>query len=104
MPDGSISSAGELLTHHSVTSNRTADDIPRMRDGLDLIWSTTNLRDQLGKAEQKVSQLQGGNLTDTEKAFEMQVALNSWSLIVQLATNQLKVIAEAVKGIARNLN
>ncbi len=47
---------------------------------------------------------QNANLSDTEKMFSMQMAMNSWSAISNLRTNMLKSVADTLKSIARNVN
>ena len=44
------------------------------------------------------------NLSDTEKMFNMQMAMNSWSAISNLRTNMLKSVSDTLKSVARNIN
>ncbi|MEM8794828.1 MAG: EscF/YscF/HrpA family type III secretion system needle major subunit, partial [Pseudomonadota bacterium] len=42
-------------------------------------------------------------LSDTEKMFSMQMAMNAWSAITNLRSNMLKNVSDALKTIARNV-
>ncbi|KAB0676837.1 EscF/YscF/HrpA family type III secretion system needle major subunit [Aureimonas leprariae] len=74
------------------------------RDGFDLIWRQKQLGDQMQKIETDIREIeQNANLSDTEKMFAMQMAMNSWSAISNLRTNMLKSVADTLKSIARNV-
>ncbi|MGV8938766.1 MAG: EscF/YscF/HrpA family type III secretion system needle major subunit [Allorhizobium sp.] len=74
------------------------------RDGFDLIWRQKKLGDQMQKIETDIREIeQNANLSDTEKMFAMQMAMNSWSAISNLRTNMLKSVADTLKSIARNV-
>lgn len=74
------------------------------RDGFDLIWRQKQLGDQMQKIEADIREIeQNANLSDTEKMFAMQMAMNSWSAISNLRTNMLKSVADTLKSIARNV-
>ena len=74
------------------------------QDGFDLIWRQKNLQDQMKKIEDDVRTIeQNANLSDTEKMFSMQMAMNTWSAISNLRTNMLKTVSDTVKTIVRNV-
>lgn len=74
------------------------------RDGFDLVWRQKQLGDQMQKIEADIREIeQNANLSDTEKMFAMQMAMNSWSAISNLRTNMLKSVADTLKSIARNV-
>lgn len=75
------------------------------RNGFDLVWSQKQLQEQMGAVEEDIRDIeQNANLSDTEKMFSMQMAMNSWSAISNLRTNMLKSVADTLKSIARNIN
>lgn len=74
------------------------------RDGFDLIWRQKYLQQQMTKIEDDMRAIESNaNLSDTEKMFSMQMAMNSWSAISNLRTNVLKSVADTIKSIARNV-
>ena len=74
------------------------------QDGFDLIWRQKYLQDQMKKIEDDIRTIeQNANLSDTEKMFSMQMAMNTWSAISNLRTNMLKSVSDTVKSIARNV-
>lgn len=74
-------------------------------DGFDLIWSQNQLQTQMKSVEDQMRQIeQNSNLSDTEKMFNMQMAMNSWSAISNLRTNMLKSVSDTLKSVARNIN
>ena len=74
-------------------------------DGLDLILSQTELQGQTAAIEVNIRNIQQNtNLSDTEKMFSMQMAMNSWSAITNLRTNMLKTVADTLKAIVRNVS
>src|SRR5262245_17694487 len=81
----------------------TADYINK--NGFDLIWRQKYLQEQMGAIEEDIRDIeQNSNLSDTEKMFSMQMAMNSWSAISNLRTNMLKSVADTLKSIARNIS
>lgn len=75
------------------------------RDGFDLIWRQKYLQDQMVAIEDDIRDIeQNANLSDTEKMFSMQMAMNTWSAISNLRTNMLKTVADTLKSIARNVS
>ena len=73
-------------------------------DGFDLIFRQTELKSQIAKIEQDIRNIeQNQNLSDTEKMFEMQMAMNTWSAVTNLRTNMLKTVSDSLKAIARNV-
>jgi type III secretion apparatus needle protein len=74
------------------------------QDGFDLIWRQKYLQDQMKKIEDDIRAIeQNANLSDTEKMFSMQMAMNTWSAISNLRTNMLKSVSDTVKSIVRNV-
>jgi type III secretion protein F len=74
------------------------------KDGFDLIWNQQHLQTQMGKIEDEIRNIQqNANLSDTEKAFSMQMAMNSWSTIANLRANTLKAVSDVLKTCARNI-
>ncbi|MBC8129908.1 MAG: DUF5407 family protein [Rhizobiaceae bacterium] len=74
------------------------------RDGFDLIWRQKQLQEQMTLVEADIREIeQNANLSDTEKMFSMQMAMNTWSAISNLRTNMLKSVADTLKSIARNV-
>lgn len=74
------------------------------KNGFDLIWRQKYLQEQMGAIEADIRDIeQNANLSDTEKMFSMQMAMNSWSAISNLRTNMLKAVADTLKTIARNV-
>ncbi|EHS52677.1 type III secretion system needle protein [Rhizobium sp. PDO1-076] len=74
------------------------------RDGFDLILRQTELQTQIAAIEKGIRDIeQNSNLSDTEKMFSMQMAMNSWSAVTNLRTNMLKDVADVLKTIARNI-
>lgn len=74
------------------------------RDGFDLIWRQKHLSDQMKAVEDDIRAIeQNANLSDTEKMFSMQMAMNTWSAISNLRTNILKSVSDTLKSIARNV-
>ena len=74
------------------------------RDGFDLIWLQTQLQTQMSKVEDDIRNIEANaNLSDTEKMFSMQMAMNTWSAISNLRTNMLKSVSDTLKTITRNV-
>ena len=73
-------------------------------DGFDLIWRQNQLQAQMKNVENDIRAIeQNSNLSDTEKMFSMQMAMNSWSAISNLRTNMLKSVSDTLKSVARNV-
>lgn len=74
------------------------------RDGFDLIWRQAYLNKQMEQIEADIRNIeQNANLSDTEKMFSMQMAMNTWSAVSNLRTNILKSVSDTLKSIARNV-
>jgi len=74
------------------------------RDGFDLIWLQSQLQTQMKSVEDDIRNIQANaNLSDTEKMFSMQMAMNTWSAISNLRTNMLKSVSDTLKTITRNV-
>jgi type III secretion protein F len=75
------------------------------RDGFDLIWLQSQLQTQMTNIENDIRTIeQNANLSDTEKMFSMQMAMNSWSAVSNLRTNMMKSVSDTLKTITRNIN
>lgn len=75
------------------------------KNGFDLIWRQKQLQQQMGAIEEDIRAIeQNANLSDTEKMFSMQMAMNTWSAVSNLRTNMLKTVADTLKSIARNVS
>lgn len=97
-----IETVGGTQTGTNVYSFTPANYINK--NGFDLIWRQRQLQEQMGQIEQDIRDIEANaNLSDTEKMFSMQMALNSWSAISNLRTNMLKSVADTLKTIARNV-
>ncbi len=74
------------------------------KNGFDLIWRQKELQAQMEGVEADIREIEANaNLSDTEKMFSMQMAMNTWSAISNLRTNMLKTVADTLKSIARNV-
>jgi type III secretion protein F len=74
-------------------------------DGFDLIWRQNYLQTQMKSIENDIRNIEkNANLSDTEKMFSMQMAMNSWSAISNLRTNMLKTVSDTLKSVARNVS
>ncbi len=98
------------LTDYTWPSTPTFDggaDTPSYdatRDGFDLVYRQTELQNQIIAIEKSMRDIeQNTNLSDTEKMFSMQMAMNSWSAVTNLRTNILKSVSDSLKTIARNV-
>jgi type III secretion apparatus needle protein len=73
-------------------------------DGMDMVWHQQMLQGQMQKIEVDIRAIQqNANLSDTEKMFSMQMAINAWSAISNLRTNMLKTVSDTLKQITRNV-
>lgn len=74
-------------------------------DGFDLIYMQSLLQGQMASIQTDIQSIESNaNLSDTEKMFSMQMAMNTWSAIANLRTNMLKSISDTLKTITRNVN
>lgn len=74
------------------------------RDGFDLIWRQEYLQTQIAAIEDDIRAIeQNANLSDTEKMYSMQMAMNTWSAVTNLRTNIMKSVADTLKTIVRNV-
>ena len=74
------------------------------RDGFDLIWKQEYLQNQIASIEDDIREIeQNANLSDTEKMYSMQMAMNTWSAVTNLRTNILKSVSDTLKTIVRNV-
>jgi type III secretion protein F len=73
-------------------------------EGLDLIWRQEYLQGQMNAIEADIKEIeQNANLSDTEKMYAMQMAMNTWSALSNLRTNMLKTVSDTLKAIVRNI-
>lgn len=74
------------------------------RDGFDLIWRQEHLRTQIEGIENDIREIEtNANLSDTEKMYAMQMAMNTWSAVTNLRTNIMKSVSDTLKTIVRNV-
>lgn len=74
------------------------------RDGFDLIWRQEYLQTQIANIEDDIREIeQNANLSDTEKMYSMQMAMNTWSAVTNLRTNIMKSVSDTLKTIVRNV-
>ncbi|MFP7674958.1 EscF/YscF/HrpA family type III secretion system needle major subunit [Marivita sp. S0852] len=74
------------------------------RDGFDLIWRQEYLQTQIANIEEDIRLIeQNANLSDTEKMYSMQMAMNTWSAVTNLRTNIMKSVSDTLKTIVRNV-
>ncbi|MEL6839004.1 MAG: EscF/YscF/HrpA family type III secretion system needle major subunit [Pseudomonadota bacterium] len=74
------------------------------RDGFDLVFRQSQLQNQMAEIENDIREIeQNTNLSDTEKMFSMQMAMNAWSAVTNLRSNMLKNVSDSLKTIARNV-
>lgn len=74
------------------------------RDGFDLVWRQEYLQDQISHIEDSIRSIeQNANLSDTEKMYSMQMAMNTWSAVTNLRTNIMKSVSDTLKAIVRNV-
>jgi type III secretion apparatus needle protein len=101
--NGSIQSASDPTAGNPTYSFSPAAYVNR--NGFDLIWSQQQLQAQMGAVEEDIRDIeQNANLSDTEKMFSMQMAMNTWSAVSNLRTNMLKSVSDTLKSIARNIS
>lgn len=73
-------------------------------DGFDLIWRQEYLQKQIKQIETDIREIeQNANLSDTEKMYAMQMAMNTWSAVTNLRTNIMKSVSDTLKAIVRNV-
>lgn len=74
------------------------------RDGLDLIWLQGGMSAQMANIEAEIAAIEANaNLSDTERMFAMQTAMNAWSAVTNLRTNMIKTVSDSLKAIVRNI-
>ena len=73
-------------------------------DGFDLVWRQEYLQKQIIDIENDIREIElNANLSDTEKMYAMQMAMNTWSAVTNLRTNILKSVSDTLKAIVRNV-
>lgn len=102
--EGIRDGANNLTTPDPATHATTGYTVSQ-RDGLDMLWGQQYLSGQMQKIEEEILAIEANaNLSDTERMFAMQTAMNTWSAISNLRTNMLKSVSDTLKAIVRNLN
>lgn len=91
-------------TEHT-SDNPNADGAPYdgNRNGFDLVYRQALLQSQMVEIEEDIREIELSNVSDTEKMYDMQMALNAWSAVANLRTNMLKTVADTLKTITRNV-
>jgi hypothetical protein len=101
-------SAGELQGNgdnifQGVNSNYYTVDKPR--DGMDMFFFVQPLNHQMATLETNMQAIMNNaNLSDVQKQFQLQQAVNSWSAIAQGMTAMIKTTADVCSSIAHNMN
>jgi type III secretion protein F len=73
-------------------------------DGFDLVWRQEYLQKQIKEIETDIREIElNANLSDTEKMYAMQMAMNTWSAVTNLRTNIMKSVSDTLKAIVRNV-
>ncbi len=73
-------------------------------DGFDLVWRQEYLQKQIREIENDIREIElNANLSDTEKMYAMQMAMNTWSAVTNLRTNIMKSVSDTLKAIVRNV-
>lgn len=90
-------------THSSSDPNGGTPAYTPNRNGFDLVYRQAVLQRQIADIEDDIREIEASNMSDTEKMFSMQMAMNSWSAVTNLRTNMLKSVGDALRTIARNV-
>lgn len=91
---GGLTSAGTINTAVNWLSS----------NGFDLVWRQNQLAGAMKEIEGEIAAIEAdANLSDTERMFAMQMAMNTWSAISNLRTNMLKSVSDTLKAIVRNV-
>jgi type III secretion apparatus needle protein len=99
--DGKTTATAQSATLTAVSVDGTAF---RRQQGFDLAYFQSQLQTQGQKLEDQLRAIQQNeNLSDTERMFEMQMLMNTWSTITNLRTNMMKSISDTLKTIIRNV-
>ena len=86
-------------------TNPTGANYDTTAAGFDLIYMQSLLQQQMLSVQGNIQAIeQNANLSDTEKMFSMQMAMNTWSAIANLRTNMLKTVSDSLKSVARNVS
>jgi|SRR6266436_1682271 type III secretion protein F len=73
-------------------------------DGFDQILLQASLQTQMTTIQTDIQNIENNaNLSDTEKMFSMQMAMNTWVAVSTLRTNMLKAQGDCLKGIAQSI-
>ncbi|PLL11199.1 type III secretion system needle protein [Tabrizicola sp. TH137] len=92
---------GSGLATNPVAYSRTSYET---YDGFDLIWRQEYLQTQIREIENDIREIElNANLSDTEKMYAMQMAMNTWSAVTNLRTNIMKSVSDTLKAIVRNV-
>jgi hypothetical protein len=78
--------------------------IPVSRDGLDAVFFTVPMNDQLKTLEDRMLVvMRDANLSDVQRQFDLQKLMNTWSAVSQAMTNMLKAVSDVNKAIVHNI-
>jgi type III secretion protein F len=101
-----VTDTGTLLAPIAGASQPFAGEAPYLnRDGFDQIFLQTSLQTQMATIENDIRNIeQNANLSDTEKMFSMQMAMNTWTSVSTLRTNMLKGVGDCLKSICQNIS
>src|SRR5262249_52797683 len=101
---GPFSSSTGLINPSSTIGSPFAGNYIAI-DGFDLVWQQKSLQNQMQVAMNNIYDIEANaNLSDTEKMFSVQMAMNTWASIANLRTNMLKSVSDTLKTIGRNIN
>jgi hypothetical protein len=75
------------------------------RDGADMFFFVQPLNNQMAVLETNMQTIMNNaNLSDVQKQFQLQQAVNSWSAIAQGMTAMIKSVGDVCSSIAHNMN
>jgi hypothetical protein len=75
------------------------------RDGADMFFFVQPLNNQMLVLETNMQTIMNNaNLSDVQKQFQLQQAVNSWSAIAQGMTAMIKSVGDVCSSIAHNMN
>ena len=99
--NGVATATAQSATNTAISVDNTAF---RRNQGFDLAYFQSQLQTQSQGLEDQLRAVQANeNLSDTERMFEMQMLMNTWSTITNLRTNMMKSISDSLKTITRNV-
>lgn len=94
---------GEYQNTFSNIANFYNSPVPR--DGMDMFFFVQPLNNQMATLETNMQTIMSNaNLSDVQKQFQLQQAVNSWSAIAQGMTAMIKSVGDVCSSIAHNMN